>query len=82
MVLGRVREADRVPKPVGGSATNAFIGVSEQGGENRGRMVEHFLRGVSLPPGQPWCAACVHHVGHSAPAASVAGTLPLTFTQR
>ena len=29
-------------------------------------MVETFLRGVSLPPGLPWCAAFVHHVGHSA----------------
>ena len=48
------------------AAANAFIGVSEQGGDNRGQMVEHFLRSVSLPPGQPWCAAVVHHVGHSA----------------
>ncbi|MBK7908615.1 MAG: hypothetical protein IPJ78_18965 [Gemmatimonadetes bacterium] len=48
------------------AAANAFIGVREQGGDNRGQMVEHFLRGVSLPPGQPWCAAFVHHVGHAA----------------
>ena len=48
------------------AAANAFIGVSEQGGDNRGQMVEHFLRSVSLPPGQPWCAAFVYHVGHSA----------------
>ena len=48
------------------AAANAFIGVSEQGGDNRGQMVELFLRGVSLPPGQPWCAAFVHHVGYSA----------------
>ena len=48
------------------AAANAFVGVSEQGGDNRGQMVEHFLRSVSLPPGQPWCAAFVHHVGHSA----------------
>lgn len=46
------------------AAANAFIGVSEQGGDNRGPMVEQFLRGVNLPPGQPWCAAFVHHVGH------------------
>jgi hypothetical protein len=47
------------------AAANAFVGVSEQGGDNRGQMVEHFLRSVSLPPGLPWCAAFVHHVGHS-----------------
>lgn len=46
------------------AAANAFIGVDEQGGDNRGQMVERFLRGVSLPPGQPWCAAFVHHVGY------------------
>jgi hypothetical protein len=39
--------------------------VSEQGGDNRGQMVEHFLRSVHLPPGQPWCAALVYHVGPS-----------------
>jgi hypothetical protein len=48
------------------AAANAFVGVSEQGGDNRGQMVEHFLRGVHLSPGHPWCAAFVHHVGHSA----------------
>ena len=48
------------------AAANAFIGVGEQGGDNRGQMVEHFLKGVALPPGQPWCAAFVYHVGHSA----------------
>ena len=35
------------------AAANAFVGVSEQGGDNRGQMVEHFLRSVSLAPGQP-----------------------------
>ena len=48
------------------AAANAFVGVGEQGGDNRGQMVEFFLRGVALPPGLPWCAAFVHHVGHSA----------------
>ena len=47
------------------AAANAFVGVSEQGGDNRGQMVELFLRGVQLPPGQPWCAAFVHHVGYA-----------------
>ena len=55
------------------AAANAFVGVSEQGGDNRGQMVEHFLRGVHLPPGQPWCAAFVHHVGHSAHYDQLAG---------
>src|SRR5919199_6538396 len=27
-------------------------------------MVELFLRGVQQPPGRPWCAAFVHHVGY------------------
>jgi hypothetical protein len=48
------------------AAANAFVGVREEGGDNRGQMVEHFLRGVHLAAGQPWCAAFVHHVGHSA----------------
>jgi len=48
------------------AAANAFVGVSEQGGNNRGQMVEHFLRSVHLAPGQPWCAAFVYHVGYSA----------------
>jgi hypothetical protein len=48
------------------AAANAFVGVGEEGGDNRGQMVEHFLRSVHLPPGQPWCAAFVYHVGHSA----------------
>src|SRR5688500_7601686 len=26
-------------------------------------MIELFLKGVHLPPGMPWCAAFVHHVG-------------------
>ena len=47
------------------AAANAFVGVGEQGGDNRGQMVELFLRGVQLPPGQPWCAAFVHHVGYA-----------------
>lgn len=48
------------------AAANAFIGVGEEGGDNRGQMVERFLRGVHLPPGAPWCAAFVYHVGHFA----------------
>ncbi len=46
------------------AAANAFVGVGEQGGNNRGQMVEMFLREVHQEPGQPWCAAFVHHVGY------------------
>ena len=45
------------------AAAKAFVGVPEQGGNNRGQMVEIFLRGVGLAPPEPWCAAFVHHVG-------------------
>src|SRR5687768_9207952 len=48
------------------AAANAFVGLGEEGGDNRGQMVERFLRGVFLPPGAPWCAAFVHHVGYAA----------------
>jgi hypothetical protein len=47
------------------AAANAFVGFGEQGGDNRGQVVEHFLRGVHLSPGAPWCAAFVHHVGYA-----------------
>jgi hypothetical protein len=37
------------------------IGVTEQGGENRGKAVEAYLASCipSLPPGSPWCVAVV-----------------------
>ena len=40
------------------------MGLREEGGNNRGPLVELFLRGVEQPPGEPWCAAFVHHVGY------------------
>ena len=46
------------------AAASCFVGVREQGGPNRGQMVEIFLNGVEQPKGQPWCAAFVHHVGY------------------
>jgi hypothetical protein len=55
------------------AAANAFVGFGEQGGDNRGQVVEHFLRGVHLPPGAPWCAAFVHHVGFAAHLDSMSG---------
>jgi hypothetical protein len=35
-----------------------------ESGTNRGQMIDLFLRGVNQPPGEPWCAAFVHHVGY------------------
>jgi hypothetical protein len=55
------------------AAANAFVGFGEEGGDNRGQVVEHLLRGVQLPPGAPWCAAFVHHVGFSAHLDSMTG---------
>ena len=46
------------------AAASSFIGVGEQGGDNRGQMVELFLREVGQEPGAPWCAAFVFHVGY------------------
>jgi hypothetical protein len=46
------------------AAANAFVGLGEEGGDNRGQMVELFLREVKQPAGQPWCAAFVYHVGY------------------
>lgn len=46
------------------AAASSFVGVHEEGGNNRGQMIERFLRGVDQAPGQPWCAAFVHHVGY------------------
>jgi hypothetical protein len=46
------------------AAAASLVGAREQGGNNRGQMIELFLRGVKQPAGQPWCAAFVHHVGY------------------
>jgi hypothetical protein len=46
------------------AAATSFVGLREQGGNNRGLMIELFLREVAQPAGQPWCAAFVHHVGY------------------
>ena len=46
------------------ATANAFVGLGEEGGDNRGQMVELFLKEVKLPAGQPWCAAFVHHIGY------------------
>ena len=48
------------------AAANAFVGLKDEGGDNRGQMVEMFLREVHQPPGQPWCAAFVFHIGYCA----------------
>ena len=44
-------------------AALALNNITEQGGENRGQMVELMLREVDLSPGEPWCAAYVSHIG-------------------
>ena len=46
------------------AAAASLVGVREQGGNNRGPLIELFLREVKQPPGQPWCAAFVHHAGY------------------
>lgn len=46
------------------AAATSFEGLQEEGGNNRGLMIERFLRGVGLEKGNPWCAAFVHHVGY------------------
>jgi hypothetical protein len=35
----------------------SYLGVHEQGGQNRGPDVDRFLANVRLPPGEAWCAA-------------------------
>jgi CHAP domain len=39
----------------------ANVGVHEEGGENRGKYVETYLRSVGLSAGAPWCAAFVYY---------------------
>lgn len=46
------------------AAASAFVGVRERGTSNSGEMVDLFLAGTRLAPGQPWCAAFVSHVGY------------------
>ena len=43
---------------------SSFIGLREEGGANRGLMIDLFLHEVGLTAGQPWCAAFVHHAGY------------------
>ena len=38
----------------------AFIGVHEEGGQNRGPEVDQFLAAVGLDPGNSWCAAFLY----------------------
>jgi hypothetical protein len=46
------------------AAAAALVGVREDGDTSCGWMIELFLRGVNQPPGEPWSAAFVHHVGY------------------
>ncbi len=36
-----------------------WLGFQESGGNNRGQLVEHFLKECALAPGNPWCMAFV-----------------------
>jgi hypothetical protein len=38
----------------------SYLGVHEEGGNNRGPQVSLFLASVGLDPGNPWCAAFLH----------------------
>jgi hypothetical protein len=56
----------------------ANVGVTEQGGNNRGKYVETYLAAVDLDPGDPWCAAFCRFRFEQA--AKVLGlTLPASF---
>jgi hypothetical protein len=46
------------------AAASSLVGLSDEGGTNRGPMIDLFLREVNRRPGEPWCAAFVHHVGY------------------
>src|SRR5688572_21553262 len=55
------------------AAALAFRGLVEQGGDNRGQMVEMFLKTVGLGSGKPWCLAYLSHVGYWALSDPIAG---------
>lgn len=38
-------------------AALATVGIAEEGGSNRGPQIDSYLRALSVPTGQPWCAA-------------------------
>jgi hypothetical protein len=46
------------------AAALALDNITEQGAQNHGQTVEWLLHEVGLPPGDPWCAAYVSHVGY------------------
>ena len=46
------------------SNANKYIGVTESGGNNRGKEVEYFLATVGLKAGLPWCTAFTCTVLH------------------
>lgn len=41
-----------------------FVGFTERGGNNKGQLVERFLKGTGLVGAYPWCASFLHHVGY------------------
>jgi hypothetical protein len=56
----------------------ANVGVTEQGGNNKGKYVEIYLDSVGLDPGNPWCAAMIRYRFEAA-AAALGLTLPRAF---
>lgn len=38
-----------------------WLGAQEQGGNNRGQLVEYFEREGGVPPGNPWCMCFVQY---------------------
>lgn len=56
----------------------ANVGVTEEGGENRGKWVETYLASVGLTAGAPWCAAFVYFRLQKA-ATTLAQPLPADF---
>ena len=64
------------------AAASSFDGLHEEGGNNRGLMIEKFLRAAGVEAGEPWCAAFVHHVGYWShfDAAAMKSSWPLPAT--
>jgi hypothetical protein len=68
-----------------------WVGIQESGGNNRGQLVEIFLKAAAMPPGNPWCLSfvqfCIQQVdrvalildGHAMAARTPSGAHCMTF---
>jgi hypothetical protein len=45
------------------AVASSYIGLTEQGGDNCGQVVEWFLKTTGLGKGYPWCMSFVTHCG-------------------